>query len=247
MQKQARREELRWFSLTVSALVSVLASGCADGVAGPSHPVASSEADGGGAGAAVVAERIAFTLGPWGFASDIGSINPDGSGLVNLTMSPEPEMMGGWSPDGSSILFVRGVSPEEFHVWRMNPDGSGQEQLTAGPGVRLAPTSSPDGNHILYMQSSDLSAADADIYMADADGSNPVQLTDEPGPDGCPRSSPDGMRIVFSSARSGGTALDLFTMAPDGSDVVQLTQVKGTELCELVSGRRTNRLWTRGE
>lgn len=172
---------------------------------------------------------IGFTMGPWGFGSDIAVVSADGTGLTNLTNSEAPEMMGGWSADGANILFTRGASPTEFQIWSMAADGSNQLQLTSGPGVRLAPTFAPDGR-ILYMRSSDLSGFDADLFVAEADGSSPVNLTNHPSSDGCGRFSPDGSKILFSSTRATGTP-DIFVMNADGSGVQQLTSSRGIELC----------------
>ena len=41
---------------------------------------------------------------------------------------------------------------------------------------------------------------------------------------------PDGQRIAFSSARDGVGATDLYTMAPDGSQVTRLTQTADYEI-----------------
>jgi Tol biopolymer transport system component len=68
--------------------------------------------------------------------SDIAVINPDGTGLTKLTNTPMEELMGGWSSDGSKILFTRGdPATQVAQVWVMNADGTGQTQLTNGPGV----------------------------------------------------------------------------------------------------------------
>ena len=221
-----RRSAVWGLALLPTAILGLL--GCSEP---PSAPLvetpglaAAHDAD-----AANLAGTVAFTYGPWGVGSDIARIGIDGTGLQVLTSTPEPEMMGGWSWDGSSFLFTRGHGPDEFQVWRARPDGSGATQLTSGPGVRLAPNESPDGSRILYMQSADLSGGGADIFVAGADGSNPVNLTNHPATDGCPKFSPDGSKILFASSRGGG--LDVWVMDADGSNPTQITAVKGTELC----------------
>jgi TolB protein len=52
-------------------------------------------------------------------------------------------------------------------------------------------------------------------------------LTDDASRDVFPRWSPDGSSIAFASDRDGD--LDLYLMAPDGSDIRQLTSDQGDE------------------
>jgi Tol biopolymer transport system component len=61
-------------------------------------------------------------LGNW---SDIYVMNPDGSGLVNLTnRSPESELRPAWSPDGTRIVFQREVAGtyHDTEIFVMNAD-----------------------------------------------------------------------------------------------------------------------------
>lgn len=58
-------------------------------------------------------------------------MNPDGSGQTNLTKTPggtnpseNDELLTGWSPDGSKIVYER-----TGRIWVMNADGSGQTNL----------------------------------------------------------------------------------------------------------------------
>jgi hypothetical protein len=53
--------------------------------------------------------------------------------------------------------------------------------------------------------------------------------------DAYPMLSPDGSRLVFESDRAGN--LDIYTMKPDGTDLVRLTKTGRVSL--LVSGDRT--------
>lgn len=64
-----------------------------------------------------------------------------------------------------------------------------------------------------------------DIFTADLKGGLTGRLTNAPGYDAEATVAPDGSRIVFTSDRSGD--LELYTMLPDGSDVVQITDSLG--------------------
>lgn len=57
-----------------------------------------------------------------------------------------------------------------------------------------------------------------------ADGSNPVRLSATPGFDETPSGSPDGKRIVFVSERIAKGQRRLFTVAPTGGGVKQVTR-----------------------
>lgn len=120
-----------------------------------------------------------------------------------------------WSPDGSRIAFVR-YANSVTELLTMSPNGSGITRLTAVAGWAGDPTWSPDGTRIAFEYA-------GDIYVIGADGAGLSRLTSGLPDDRDPAWSPDGARIAFSSDRNGPP--DLYTMVPDGSDVVQLTTV----------------------
>jgi hypothetical protein len=74
---------------------------------------------------------------------DICRINPDGSGLVNLTNTPtQRENTPDVSRYGTKVSFNRTIG-SDTRVWVMNPDGSGQQQVTTVPSDGSSFT--PDG------------------------------------------------------------------------------------------------------
>src|SRR5207253_11202400 len=77
--------------------------------------------------AATPAGRIVFSSFDNASTSDIYSINPDGSGLTNLTSTPSDfEQMPSFSRDGAKIVFRRGFDPvSAMELYTMNADGSG--------------------------------------------------------------------------------------------------------------------------
>jgi Tol biopolymer transport system component len=91
--------------------------------------------------------RIAFTrtlAHPGGgfLGSDIFVMNPDGSGLTQLTDGTghdDPE----WSPDGSKIAFSSTHFDGTGEIYVMNPDGSGKTNLTNHPAEDTEPSWSP--------------------------------------------------------------------------------------------------------
>lgn len=74
--------------------------------------------------------RIVFNRNVSG-VRDIWTIRPDGTGLTNLTNSPEFERDAKWSPDGTKVVFGRSTSV--LHT--INPDGTGLAPLFDPPGA----------------------------------------------------------------------------------------------------------------
>lgn len=133
--------------------------------------------------------------GAEGGASEIFSMNPDGTGRRALTTNrvrdEDPEL----SPDGSKIVFVRfaGTSADLFV---MDSDGTDVVRLTDTPDNELQPTWSPDGKKIAYTSDE---GGGSNIFVL-ADGVV-RQLTDEdPIADRfaqTPTWSPDGSQIGY--------------------------------------------------
>ena len=57
-------------------------------------------------------------------------MNPDGSGLVQVTNNTVQELSIRWSVDGQKFFFNRPVSGRN-QLFSINVDGTGQTQLTA--------------------------------------------------------------------------------------------------------------------
>ena len=100
-------------------------------------------------------------------------------------------------------------------------------QLTLNTFPDLEATVSPDGTRIAF--TSTRQGGDQEIYIMYADGSGPKRLTFSPGEDRPGTFSPDGTKLAFQSGRfpvapgPGHSALELFTMNIDGTNVQRLT------------------------
>lgn len=131
-----------------------------------------------------------------------------------------------WSPDGSTIAWldfgegtIPGAGHENFLSF-VNPDGTGlREGVATLPGTFGGNSLvwSPDGSRLAFWMA-DNDDRNAQIFVINADGTGLRQITEE-GENHWPAWSPDGSRIAF--VRDG----DLYTMAPDGSDVRQVEGV----------------------
>ena len=130
-----------------------------------------------------------------------------------------------WSPDGSTIAwldFVAGTIPgagQNFLSF-VNPDGTGLRKGVATLPGTFGGNSlvwSPDGSHLAFWMADD-DDRNAQIFVINADGTGLRQVTHQ-GENQWPTWSPDGSRIAF--VHDGA----LYTMAPDGSDMMEVEGV----------------------
>ncbi|SES47891.1 DUF11 domain-containing protein [Actinokineospora terrae] len=133
---------------------------------------------------------------------EVYSINPDGTGLTQLTDSDDLSKDPRVNADGSKVAFLRySFSQGSNQVWVMNPDGTGATQLTSAISADSGSLAwSPAGDKLVY--SPDL------LTVIDADGTDPFSLGVSGG---APTWSPDGTRIAYTA--SGG----IRAINPDGT------------------------------
>ncbi len=144
--------------------------------------------------------RIIFSRdtipGP-GAAYDVHAINPDGSGLVNLTPGlPTNQFSVSIDPAGARIAFRNGdgTAAAPFDIWTQGLDGSAPVPLTSDAPSDFAPAFSPDGTQVAFIRDLDPDAGnDFDVMLINVDGSGLRNLTNTPGLDEFAASfSPDG-------------------------------------------------------
>jgi Tol biopolymer transport system component len=164
---------------------------------------------------------------------DIWSVNPDGTGAVDLTPGNTfPEQRPSPSADGRHVVF-QAFSGGGWYIGRgwnifsMNADGSNQVDLTntEEPVINFEPSFSPDGSKIVFMRQG-LSGGDRDIWVMDANGTGAVNLTNSPGVNETePEFSSDGTKIVYvKPASTDEFSNDIWVMNADGSSSKQLTE-----------------------
>jgi Tol biopolymer transport system component len=220
------RREGRALTVGVALAVAVAGLGLAvlalrpDSAGRPTSEALSSQT--GVVGAARANGLIAFGCG-----YHICTMSPDGTNITDLTKPDDPNVVLAaydpvWSPDGTKIAFygyprgaVRGGA--NYDVYVMNADGSGVTNLTTSPAdvaswfSQGSPKWSPDTTRIAY-------DGDDGLYVMNVDGSDQTKIA--AGQDAS--WSPDGTRIAFEGA--GGA---IWSVAPDGSGLVQLTSGVG--------------------
>jgi TolB protein len=166
--------------------------------------------------------RIAFerfdNSNPPNYFADIFTLNPDGSGQLNLTPGPGNDAKAPrWSPDGQKLAFECSNPSIEAHICTMNGDGTAIADL----GLGAQPAWSPDGQQIVFLLGNYY-----DVWKMNADGSNRVLLAT--GSIGWPVGGPDwGARgILFGRERwvDEFSVTDLWAMDADGTNQRTLRQ-----------------------
>ncbi|MBA2361094.1 MAG: PD40 domain-containing protein [Actinobacteria bacterium] len=168
---------------------------------------------------------------------EIYTMAADGSGANRLTDNATSDSDPAFSPDGQRIAFVRTPPPSPFpgrpvnEIFTMASDGSNLTRLT-DKTADADPTYSPDGLRIAFSRNV---FRHFQLHTMTADGSGQTNITASTGSCGQfidelgPAFSPDGERIAFASNREDlagpcfSTNFEIYTGAPDGSDVTRLT------------------------
>jgi Tol biopolymer transport system component len=123
------------------------------------------------------------------------------------------------------IAFSRGGP--DAGLYAMNADGTAVTRLTSDPSDTGAAWS-PDGSRIAFVRFDDDARS---LFLMDADGTHLSRITGPPPlvdpSDEAPAWSPDGATIAFGrGGREPGDETgdeDIYTMSPDGTNVLRLT------------------------
>src|SRR5215472_15623019 len=177
--------------------------------------------------------RIAFSqwdLLPGGNLSghsNVYTINPDGTGLRQLTHVGANQAAGApdWSPGGDKIVYASNQTGD-YRIWVMNADGSGQARVADDPGFAdLDPAWSPDGTRILFSRCDDHLGfiLTCDLEVMNAAGGGMRRLAGGHWTYVRGQYSPDGRRIVVAADR-GGFLSALWVMRADGTGLHRITR-----------------------
>ena len=175
--------------------------------------------------------------------SSIVTVNPDGSDRRRIfdtdTSGLDATMvqrgMAGafqpsWSPDGQWVAFGLGEwfqsrRTGNARIMRVRRDGTGLEALTDGTIHAGFPSYSADGKEIVFRVWGE-KTKDYGLRILNLDNRTTRVLTSEA--DNLPGWSPDGGRILFTR-RVDTVNFDIFTIRPDGSDLLRLTTNRSTD------------------
>jgi dipeptidyl aminopeptidase/acylaminoacyl peptidase len=132
----------------------------------------------------------------------------DGQEIAQLT----------WTPDGRSLVFVRGGDFEEHRdnpnpaslpqgveqaIWIIPATGGAPRKIAEGSGPAL----SPAGDHLLFLRKDEIWSVGLEV------GAQPVQLIHLKGQASQLRWSPDGSKLAFVSTRSDHSFIAVYNVA----------------------------------
>ena len=108
----------------------------------------------------------------------IGICYPSTKTLRRVTRAEDPDHSAAWSPDGTSLAFVRGgIGGGGTQIVRVGREGTGERVLVPGTGDKWQPTWSPDGDRVAFVwRRGGLSR----LHVVTADGSRVVEVADAP-------------------------------------------------------------------
>lgn len=168
--------------------------------------------------------------------SEIYSIATDGSEETQLTYDAGFDGFPSWSPDGTQIVF-QSDRGGELAIYSMQANGSNLVKIPNTENGNY-PKYSPSGECIAFFAKRN---GVTDIYVIDSDGASIRNITNSSAIDETPSWTADGATIAFQSDRNWRKTLTadpdpeqhpnfgIFTMASDGSSVVEVTGLKSVD------------------
>lgn len=153
----------------------------------------------------------------------ISVMDADGSDPIMITSSSDIDEVPVWSPDGSTIAFLRKTSSGFPGVFVAGSAGELPEATRlSSPGVQVtsAPSWSPDSQQVVF-SAQRLDNDNLGIYAVTVvDADERVLLEDAYAGD--PTWSPDGRWIAFVRDDAGSGLLAVWLMRTDGTDLTEL-------------------------
>jgi Tol biopolymer transport system component len=154
---------------------------------------------------------------------EIYVIHTDGSGLKRLPNGPEGSAAGGWSPDGSQIIYISSSKSSSCPIYVMDADGNNPHPLMNssdcdGYGLRW----SPDGSQIVFL--THITNTSSTLHIMNADGSHAQVIKTSPAlVIERLRWSPDGTKIAFLNQKTFDDPIEVDVINKDGTNQHSLT------------------------
>jgi TolB protein len=156
-------------------------------------------------------------------SSDIFVVDTDGKDLRKIAGENFDEDHPQWSPNGTQILYLTDLTPEDLHreINIINVDGTKHQVLADSVVPTYTPSWSPDGNKIIFTS---WRSDNFHIICINSDGTEEIQLTKNPIGGSQAYWSPDGTKIAYKRGKlweiGNPDMLDegIYVMNPDGSN-----------------------------
>jgi Tol biopolymer transport system component len=145
-------------------------------------------------------------------------MDSEGTGARRVTYAGTWNDEGAWSPDGSKIAFAKNAPTWNWNIFSVNADGTGLTKITSHLSYELGPVWSPSGRRIAFR--SGRSGID-EIYIKNLRTGSVHRLAL-----GMTASASDWSatgRIALIGASADGPFGDVYTVHPNGSGLLQLT------------------------
>ncbi len=118
---------------------------------------------------------------------------PITGGTPNLVTPKAPSYWHGWSPDGSTLVYVA-QRDGDYNIYAIDIKGGEEIQLTFEEGLDDGPDFSPDGSFIYY---NSMQSGKMEIWRMNVYGGEQTQLTNDEFSNWFPHPSPDGKYLVY--------------------------------------------------
>ena len=183
-------------ALVACALAVTLTAGCGTSSAdtpSSTEPAASSTTGTAGDGVIVFAAFDSNDM------TDLWSVAPDGTGLAQLTNTPDVrEICPDVSPDGRQLALCR-TGDGGYEIWTSDIGGGNERQLTDLGGDAIFPDWSPQGDRIVFSWSTGPSSPTS-LYLVDTKSGAVTTLLEAEGfAHQYPTFSPDGSTVLYTS------------------------------------------------
>jgi Tol biopolymer transport system component len=160
--------------------------------------------------------------------NQIYAVNPDGTGLVQLThvSRRHTAFAPSWSPDGRHVAFASDEGGR-FRLWIVAADGGGVHRVAGDrAGVNdFFPAYTPDGRRLIFTRCRPDPPGGCALFSIRTNGTGRRALTRSRRDvvDFLPSVSPDGRWIAFTRFGANGVIYQIYVMRADGSSIHAVT------------------------